>query len=97
LINSSGYIDIILKKKKDMGRVEREDDSIVPVEEMIAPIMAAPVMSITRFSLSLSISLFRSIYISLHPILRNNERIIHHFTAPLVWVEPKAVKVVKLS
>lgn len=43
----SGYIDIILKKKKDIGRVEREDDSMVPHEEMVAPIMAAAVTTMT--------------------------------------------------
>ena len=42
-----GYIDIILKKKKDIGRREVEDDSTIAISEDIAPIQSKAVTTTT--------------------------------------------------
>lgn len=39
----AGYIDILLKRRKDMGKVEEADDSSMAAEELVAPIRSAPI------------------------------------------------------
>jgi len=43
----SGYIDIILKRRKDTGRVETEDDTIKANEEFVAPVRANALETMT--------------------------------------------------
>lgn len=50
----AGYIDIILKRRKDMGKVELEDDSIMAVEEFVAPVRKKSIAFIFFSSHSLS-------------------------------------------
>lgn len=47
----SGYIDILLKRRKDMGKIEEQDDSSMAAEELVAPIRSAAIS--TRTSLRL--------------------------------------------
>jgi hypothetical protein len=43
----AGYIDILLKRKRDAGRIEKEDDTVVAAEEFVAPITATTVETTT--------------------------------------------------
>lgn len=39
----AGYVDILLKRRKDMGKVEDVDDSAMAAEELVAPVRSTPI------------------------------------------------------